>query len=366
MRSALALARRGLGRVAPNPAVGCVLVRPGPSGTEQDGVVVGRGWTQPGGRPHAETEALARAGAAAAGATAYVSLEPCAHQGATGPCADALIAAGIGRAVVAIEDPDPRVSGAGLRRLAAAGVPVTTGVEAAAAAELNAGFLLRIREGRPLVTLKLATTLDGRIATRSGESRWITGEAARRRAHALRATHDAVLVGIGTALADDPMLTCRLPGMTDRSPVRIVLDGQLRLPRDWRLVATARGIPTWVVTREGARGRGAALRERGVEVIEAPAREDGSLDLVSVMRALAGRGLTRVLCEGGSRVAAGLLRAALVDRIAWFRAPSIIGGDGLPAAVGLEVDRLDQAPLFRRVAVDPLDADLLETYFHKA
>jgi diaminohydroxyphosphoribosylaminopyrimidine deaminase/5-amino-6-(5-phosphoribosylamino)uracil reductase len=356
MAAALALARRGLGRTWPNPNVGCVIVK--------DGRVRGRGWTQPGGRPHAETEALARAGAAAAGATAYVSLEPCAHQGETGPCADALIAAGVARVVVAIADPDPRVSGAGLRQLAAAGVAVTTGVASEEAAELNAGFLLRIREGRPLVTLKLATTLDGRIATRSGESRWITGEAARRRAHALRADHDAVLVGIGTALADDPMLTCRLPGLGHRSPIRVVLDGQLRLPREWQVVATARSIPTWVVTQEGAGGRGGVLRERGVEVIEVPTQGGGSLDLVSVMRALGGRGLTRVLCEGGSRVAAGLLRAGLVDRVAWFRAPSIIGGDGLPAALGLEVDRLDQAPVFRRAAVVPLDADLLEIYLH--
>ncbi|MGQ3031841.1 MAG: bifunctional diaminohydroxyphosphoribosylaminopyrimidine deaminase/5-amino-6-(5-phosphoribosylamino)uracil reductase RibD, partial [Ferrovibrionaceae bacterium] len=220
MRHALGLAARGLGRTWPNPAVGCVLVR--------DEIVLARGNTQPGGRPHAEVVALSRAGSQAAGATAYVTLEPCAHHGKTPPCADALIAAGIGRCVVALQDPDPRVDGGGIRRLLAAGIPVTTGVCEAEAAALNAGFLMRVRQGRPLVTLKLATTLDGRIATHAGESRWITGATARARGHLMRADHDAIMVGIGTALTDDPDLTCRLAGLEDRSPVRIVLDGRLR------------------------------------------------------------------------------------------------------------------------------------------
>ena len=208
MRAALALARRGLGRVAPNPAVGCILVR--------DGIVVGRGWTQPGGRPHAETEALRRAGAAAAGAVAYVTLEPCAHHGSTPPCADALIAAGVSRVVVAIEDPDPRVAGRGLARLTAAGISVETGVCADEAGRLNAGFLKRIEHGLPLVTLKLATSLDGKIATHAGESQWITGEDARARGHLLRAQTDAIMIGSGTAQIDNPLLTCRLPGLEDR------------------------------------------------------------------------------------------------------------------------------------------------------
>src|SRR6266705_1008472 len=215
MRAALALARRGLGRVWPNPAVGCAIVK--------DGRVVGRGWTQPGGRPHAETEALARAGGAAHGATAYVTLEPCCHSGRTPPCADALV-------VAALEDPDPRVVGGGLARLRAAGIAVEAGLCAAEAAEINAGFFQRVRLGRPLVTLKLATSLDGRIATASGESRWITGPAARERAHLLRVTHDAILVGTDTVLADNPQLTCRLPGLGHRSPVRIAIDRELRIP----------------------------------------------------------------------------------------------------------------------------------------
>src|SRR5438093_45669 len=240
MLAALALARRGLGNVWPNPAVGCIIVK--------DGRVAGRGWTQPGGRPHAETEALARAGEAARGATAYVSLEPCSHWGRTPPCADALIAAGVRRVVVALEDPDPRVAGSGLARLRAAGIAVETGLGAAAAAEINAGFFQRVRFGRPLVTLKLASSLDGRIATASGESRWITGPPARDHAHLLRATHDAILVGTGTVLADDPQLTCRLPGLARRSPVRVVIDRHLRIPPSARLIAEARQVPTWVVT----------------------------------------------------------------------------------------------------------------------
>ena len=231
MAGALALARRGLGRVAPNPAVGCVLVK--------DGHIIGRGWTLNGGRPHAETEALRRAGSAAKGATAYVTLEPCAHHGKTGPCAEALVAAGIARAVVAIEDPDPRVSGKGIAILQRAGIAVTMGVGQAAAAAINEGFFRRVRDRRPLFTLKLATSLDGRIATHTGESRWITGEKARAQAHLLRAEHDAVLIGSDTALIDDPKLTCRLPGLERVSPLRIVLDGRLRLPLTHDLVAGA-------------------------------------------------------------------------------------------------------------------------------
>ena len=355
MKAALGLARRGLGSVAPNPAVGCVLVR--------EGRVVGRGWTQPGGRPHAEAEALGRAGKAARGATAYVSLEPCAHHGETPPCADALAGAGIARLVVAVEDPDPQVRGRGLTRLRDAGAEVVCGVCEDEAAALNAGFFLRVGEGRPLIALKTATTLDGRIATRGGESRWITGEAARARAHGLRASHDAVMVGIGTALADDPMLDCRLPGLARRSPLRIVVDSRARLPLTSRLVKTAGEPPTWLVTLPGAAAkRRAAYDEAGVEVIEVEADGDGNLDLAAAARTLGDRGLTRVLVEGGGRLAAGLLRARLVDRLLWFRAPRLIGGDGLPAVVAFGVDALAEAPSYRRVSVAEVGDDLMETY----
>jgi diaminohydroxyphosphoribosylaminopyrimidine deaminase/5-amino-6-(5-phosphoribosylamino)uracil reductase len=355
MRAALALARRGLGQVWPNPAVGCVIV--------QDGRVVGRGWTQPGGRPHAETEALARAGAAAKGATAYVTLEPCSHHGKTPPCADALIGAGIARVVVALEDPDPRVSGAGVARLSVAGITVEAGLHAAEAEEINAGFFTRLRHGRPLVTLKLATSLDGRIATRTGASRWITGPPARERAHWLRAEHDAILVGTETVLADDPELTCRLPGLAHRSPVRIVIDRRLRLPSTLRLFAGAQEVPTWVVTLLTADpARQAALRDRGVVVWPTEPDAAGNLDLAAALRRLGDEGLTRLLVEGGGGIAASLLRGRLVDRLVWVHAPMLIGGDGIPAVAALGLDDLAGAPRFERVAVESVGDDVLEIF----
>jgi diaminohydroxyphosphoribosylaminopyrimidine deaminase/5-amino-6-(5-phosphoribosylamino)uracil reductase len=360
MAAALTLARRGLGRVWPNPAVGCVLV-------QADGTVIGRGWTQQGGRPHAEVEALARAGTAARGATAYVTLEPCSHHGKTPPCADALIAAGVSRVVAAIEDPDARVSGAGIARLRAAGIGVTVDVLAAEAREVNAGFFTRIDEGRPLVTLKLATTLDGRLATHAGESRWITGEAARQRAHLLRANHDAVMIGSGTALTDDPHLTCRLPGLEDWSPVRVVLDRRLRLPLTANLVASARVTPTWLATLPGGDGaRRHAYVDAGVEVIEVPADDSGDLSLPELMRLLGQRGLTRLLVEGGSHAAAALLRDRLVDRLAWFHAPGLMGGDGLPAVQAFGIDRLDDMPRFVPAGRVRVGDDVLETYRRSA
>jgi len=355
MRAALALARRGLGQAWPNPAVGCVIVG--------DGRVVGRGWTQKGGRPHAETEALARAGAAAKGATAYVSLEPCSHHGRTPPCADALVAAGIARVVAAVEDPDPRVSGGGIARLRAAGVAVETGLCADEAAELNAGFFCRVKQGRPLVTLKLATSLDGRIATPSGASRWITGPAARERAHLQRATHDAVLVGTGTALADDPQLTCRLPGLEDRSPLRIVLDRNLRLPATLRLLAEAKEVPSWVVTLPSADpARQTALVDQGVKIIAAEPNEVAGIDLAALLRRLGDEGLTRLLVEGGGRLAGALLRAGLVDRLVWMRAPLVIGGDGIPAVAALGLDDLAAAPRLALVSSETAGGDVIDTY----
>lgn len=355
MRAALGLARRGLGNVWPNPAVGCVIVK--------DGRVVGRGWTQPAGRPHAETEALARAGAAARGATAYVTLEPCSHWGRTPPCADALITAGISRVVAATEDVDPRVSGSGLARLREAGVAVESSLCAAEAADINAGFFQRVRDGRPLVTLKLATSLDGRIAMASGESRWITGPAARERGHLLRATHDAILAGTDTVIADDPELTCRLPGLEARSPVRIALDARLRVPLTARLIAGARQHPTWFVTPASGDPAGQhALRDAGVELILAQPDAAGRIDLADMLRCLGERGLTRLLVEGGGRLAAALLAVGLVDRLVWFHAPFLLGGDGLPAVAALGFDRLARMPRFERLSVETLGDDVVSTF----
>ena len=355
MALALALARRGLGTVWPNPAVGCVLV--------QGEQIAGRGWTQPGGRPHAESEALARAGGAARGAACYVTLEPCAHRGETGPCADALVQAGIARAVVALRDPDPRVDGRGIALLEAAGIEVAVGCMEEEARALNAGFLWRMERDRPLVTLKLASSLDGRIATRDGDSRWITGARARARGHLLRARHDAVVVGAASALADNPQLTCRLPGMAGLSPVRVVIDGRGRLPASLALIAGAASHPTWIVSTAslGRDGRDAAWRQAGVEVIEVAADAEGRPALAAAMEALAARGLTRVLVEGGGRLAAALLRARLVDRIAWFRASGAIGGDGVPALAALGVECANDMPRFHRVSSTSLGADVLDT-----
>jgi diaminohydroxyphosphoribosylaminopyrimidine deaminase/5-amino-6-(5-phosphoribosylamino)uracil reductase len=354
MRAALALARRGLGSTWPNPSVGCVVAR--------EGRVVGRGWTQPGGRPHAETEALARAGEAARDATAYVTLEPCSHWGRTPPCCDALIAAGVSRVVVAAGDPDPRVDGRGLRRLREAGITVEQGLLEAEARAIIAGFVRRITRGLPLVTLKLATSLDGRIATAGGESRWITGGAARRAAHGLRANHDAVLVGSGTVLADDPDLSCRIPGMARVPIARVVADTRLRTPLGARLLRTARAVPTWIATRTGqAPAALAPFLEAGVEVLPVRAKE-GGLDLAALLGALAQRGVTRVLAEGGAGIAAGLLRAGLVDRVAWFHAPGVMGGDGLPAVRPLPLTTLSAMPRFRRVASRAVGEDWLTEF----
>jgi diaminohydroxyphosphoribosylaminopyrimidine deaminase/5-amino-6-(5-phosphoribosylamino)uracil reductase len=338
MRAALALAARGLGSTWPNPSVGCVIVR--------DGRVVGRGHTRPGGRPHAETEALRAAAGQTRGATAYVTLEPCCHWGRTPPCTDALIAAGVARVVVALRDPDPRVDGVGLQRLRDAGIAVEVGLLEEEARRVNAGFVKRLAHGLPMVTLKLATTLDGRIATRTGDSQWITGPEARRMAHALRGCHDAVMAGSGTLLADDPELTCRLPGYAAIPTVRVIADARLRTPPDARLFSSE--APAWIATRPGQDPTArAALEGRGASLIEVPPAPGGGLEPEALLRALAARGITRLMVEGGAALAASLLRAGLVDRLAWFVAPSLIGGDGRSGLESLGVDGLDSMPRLR-------------------
>ena len=354
MQLALALGRRGLGRTAPNPAVGAVIVK--------DGIVVGRGWTQPGGRPHAEPEALARAGEAARGATLYVTLEPCSHVGKSPPCADAIIAAGIARVVSAIEDPNPQVAGQGHAKLRAAGIVVDVGTCADEAARDHAGHFRRVRDGRPHVILKLAVSPDDKIGASGGTPVAITGETARTRVHLLRAQCDAVLVGIGTALADDPLLTCRLPGMAKRSPVRIVLDRALRLPGDGKLVHSAREVPLWVMTSNTAEAPAAAkLGAAGVQVLRVKTSEHG-LDLADALRMLSDKGITRLMVEGGAQVAASFVEAGLVDEVWLLRGPNEIGADGVAALGALPLGAITQSSSFRVRASEKLDHDTLTIY----
>ena len=356
MQLALTLGRRGQGRTWPNPAVGAVVVK--------DGVILGRGWTQAGGRPHAEPEALRRAGEAARGATLYVTLEPCSHVGKSPPCADAVIAAGIARVVSAIEDPNPEVAGQGHARLRAAGITVDIGPGAADAAREHAGHFRRVRDQRPHVILKLAVSPDERIAAAGHKPVAITGEAAKARVHLLRAQCDAILVGIGTALADDPLLTCRLPGMEARSPVRVVLDPGLRIPGTSRLVHTARETPLWLMTSELAEAPAAMkLGAAGAQVIRLPPSKDASgLDLSAVLHALSEKGITRLLVEGGARVAASFVAAGLVDEVWLLRGHDAIGADGVAALGALPLSTITQSPAFKQRASETLQKDTLTIY----
>ena len=360
MQLALALGRRGLGRTWPNPAVGAVIVRETAGGP----VVVGRGWTQPGGRPHAETEALRRAGSAAHGATLYVTLEPCSHHGKTAPCAHAVVAAGIARVVSALEDPNPQVAGQGHARLRAAGIDVEVGIGAEEARRAHAGHISRIRNGRPHVTLKLAISADGKVALAGRRPVAITGEEARARVHLMRAQSDAILIGIGTARTDDPALTCRLPGMLASSPVRVVLDRALRLSPDGVLARTARETPVWLFAgRDAPIASEHALQARGVEIIRiAVAR--GRPDVAAVLKELAARGITRVMVEGGPMAAAAFVSAGLLDAAVLLRSRMNIGPEGVDALEGLPLESLTKSNDLRRVGSEQAGADTLE-YFER-
>jgi len=356
MQLALALGRRGLGRTWPNPAVGAVVVK--------DGIIVGRGWTQAGGRPHAEPEALKRAGEAARGATLYVTLEPCSHFGKSPPCVDAVIAAGITRVVSAIEDPNPEVAGQGHAKLRAAGIVVDVGLGAVEAARDHAGHFRRIRDKRPHVILKLAVSADDKIAAAGHKPVAITGEAARTRVHLLRAQCDAILVGIGTVRADDPQLDCRLPGMEARSPVRVVLDRALRIPGTSKLVRSARQTPLWVMTSDLAEAPAAAkLGAAGAQVIHVAATSNPpGLDLADVLHTLSEKGISRLMVEGGARVASSFVTAGLIDEIWLLRGPGTIGADGIPALDALPLSAITQSSGFKVRASETLDKDILTIY----
>jgi diaminohydroxyphosphoribosylaminopyrimidine deaminase/5-amino-6-(5-phosphoribosylamino)uracil reductase len=355
MDLALSLGRRGLGKTWPNPAVGAVIVK--------DGVIVGRGWTQPGGRPHAEVEALRRAGKAARGATLYVTLEPCSHHGKTPPCADAVIAAGITRVVSALEDPNPEVAGEGHGRLRAARIAVEVGAGAEEARRDHAGHIRRMRERRPHVMLKLAISADGKAGAAGRKSIPITGEAVRERVHLLRAHSDAIMVGIGTVLADDPLLTCRLPGMAEDSPVRIVADSMLRLPVNSRLVRSAYETPVWALTGLGApQASEAALLPLGVEVLRSP-QSVGRLDLKDGLERLAAKGITRLMVEGGPTLAAAFIAADLVDEAVLFHAPKIVGPDGVDALATDAMEALTRR--LKQVSSEPMGPDRQVNYIRE-
>ncbi len=357
MALALSLGARGLGRVWPNPAVGCVIVK--------EGRIVGRGRTADGGRPHAETVALAQAGDAARGATVYVTLEPCAHHAKTPPCAEALVKAGVARVVSALDDPDFRVAGRGHAILQQAGIEVVTAVgfdqARDQARQIHAGFLQRLKLGRPLLTLKLASSFDGRIATQAGESQWITGPEARRMVHLMRARHDAVLVGAGTARQDDPSLTVRGLGIT-RQPVRVVASRKLDLPLGGKLALTAFELPLWIC--HGLDADPALLsvwRGLGAKLLGCDARQ-GALAPLAVLQALGAEGLTRVFCEGGGRFAASLLNAGLVDEVICFSAGLVIGAEGLASVGAMGVQKLAQAPRFELAECRQVGADVMHRW----
>lgn len=355
MQRALALAKHGIGFVSPNPLVGCVIV--------QAGRIVGEGYHHRFGGPHAEVHALRQAGPQAQGAVMYVTLEPCCHVGKTPPCVEAVLAAGIGRVVVAVLDPNPLVAGGGLERLRAAGVVVTLGVCEAEARQLNESFFHYIRTRRPFITLKCAITLDGKIATRTGASRWITGAAAREEVHRMRHATDAMLVGLGTVMQDDPLLTTRLPQGDGVNPLRIVVDSGLRLPLTAKLTAVAPDCRTLVATTDRApTSKQRQLEDLGVEILRLPAY-DGRVDADALFRILGTRGIASVLVEGGAALSATLLRRRLVDKMVMFVAPKIIGGDGISVIAACGVETMVQAIPLRDITSWPVGDDLMLTAY---
>lgn len=357
MRQALALARQAAGRTSPNPLVGAVIVR--------DDKVVGEGYHRRAGTPHAEIHALRAAGEAAAGSTVYVTLEPCSHHGRTGPCAEALIKAGVRRVVAAMTDPNPKVAGRGLALLRAAGVEVTAGVLAAEAARLNEAFIKWVSTGMPFGIMKTAMTLDGKIATRTGQSKWITGPAAREEVHRLRDVCDAVLTGVGTVLADDPELTVRLPG-GGRNPLRVIADTHARTPLAAKVAGDGKAPTIIAVGPEAPADKTAALAAQGAEVVTLPLA-GASVDLRALFRLLAGRGIASVLIEGGAAINGAALAANIADKIHAFVAPKIIGGADAPGPVGgAGAGALADAVALEDISARPVAEDILITAYVRA
>ncbi len=352
------MARRTLGQTWPNPSVGAVIVRPGYPAT-----VIARGWTMAGGRPHAERVALEKAGERAKGCTLYVTLEPCAHHGKTPPCTDAIIEAGISRVVSSAHDPDPRVAGAGVSKLREAGIEVTERVLVDEGNRISRGHALRVTQNRPMVQLKLAVGSDGLIPQGEGEPVWVTGDEARAHGHLLRARCDAILVGRGTVEADDPILTCRLPGMGERSPVRVVLDSQLKLPGDAKLLASMNEAPLWVFCSEDTSKEASShLADAGVEVVRVAPAQFGGLAPSALLGVFAERGITRVLIEGGPLVAGSFWREKLVDEVYAYQGPEPAGASGLKALSAVGIDAIETSPSFTLDETRSLGRDNLSIY----
>jgi len=352
MRAALLQARYALGRTAPNPPVGCVLVK--------DGVLIGNGHTQDGGRPHAETEAIADAGSAARGATAFVTLEPCAHRGQTPPCAEALVDAGVARVVIACGDPDKRVVGQGVSILTKAGIAVTEGVLKDQAASILSGYFTLRNHHRPRVTVKIASSLDGRIALHDGRSQWITGERTRHFVHLLRSQHDAVMTAMGTVRADNPSLTCRLPGYQGRQPLRVVAASDYDLdPQSHLATSHDQGDVVIYVASDDRQS------PHPVDVVKVSADHEGRPDLHAILADLGARGIQSVMVEAGGRFVASLLKAGLVDELVWTRSSGLIGGDGLASLASLGLENLSDGRMFKRLKTQFIGDDVIEIFHHQ-
>jgi len=355
MEIALRLADRNIGNVCPNPSVGCLIVN--------DERIVGRGWTQEGGRPHAEVMALEQAGEKSVGATVYTTLEPCSHFGKTPPCSDALISARIKRLVGAMKDPDPRVDGMGFVKLRDAGIEVVEGILEREAEELNRGFITRLKNKLPFVTLKMAMSIDSRIATKTYDSKWITGEEARHSSHFLRSKHDAILTGVGTVVADNPFLNTRISGLENRSPTRIILDTNLRIPIDSQIVSTASELKTVIYTTVTAEEmKKKHLESFGLQIVTINADESGRISLNEALTSIAQMGINSILVECGGRLCTEFIKSDLIDEFLVYRAPIVLGGDGIPAVEGFGVADLTEALNFKQTGTRRLGADTLESY----
>ena len=355
MEIALRLADRNIGNVCPNPSVGCIIIN--------DERIVGRGWTQEGGRPHAEVMALEQAGKKSVGATVYTTLEPCSHFGKTPPCSDALISARIERLVGAMKDPDPRVDGMGFVKLRDAGIEVVEGILEREAEELNRGFITRLKKKLPFVTLKMAMSIDSRIATKTYDSQWITGEEARHSSHFLRSKHDAILTGIGTVLADNPFLNTRISGLENRSPIRIILDTNLRIPIDSQIVSTAAKHKTIIFTTVAAgETKKKQLESFGLQIITINGDKSGRVSLIEALRSIAKKGINNILVECGGTLCTEFIKSNLIDEFLVYRAPIVLGGDGIAAVEGFGVSDLSAALNFKLTGTTRLGADTLESY----